>query len=126
MKPVALATVALLASTPVGAQNLKLPNEMLGTWCTTQDPLVEEKDGTITIKYERRQDCNPEADDTAIVLGPRGYEGQDVSCKAISGVTRSPPFLQVRYRCTGEGNYTINVRWRLIDLQLVWNSRVPR
>jgi hypothetical protein len=56
MTPVALATVAMLASTPVGAQNLKLPNEMLGTWCTTQDPLVEEKDGTITIKYERRQD----------------------------------------------------------------------
>jgi hypothetical protein len=46
-------------------------NEMLGTWCPTQDPLVEEKDGTITVKYERRQDCNP-ADDTSIVLGPRG------------------------------------------------------
>ena len=55
-----------------------------------------------------------------------GYEGQDLSCKAISGVTRSPPFLQVRYRCTGEGNYTTNVRWRLIGLRLVWNSRVPR
>jgi hypothetical protein len=125
MKPIALATVALLASTPTGAQTLQLPNEMLGTWCTTQDPEVKEKDGTITIKYERRPDCNPDADDTSIVLGPRGYEGQDVSCKAISGVTRSPPFLQVRYRCTGEGNYTINVRWRLIGLQLVWNSRVP-
>ena len=126
MKPIALATVALLASTPASAETLQLPNEMLGTWCTTQDPVVEEKDGTTTVKYERRQDCNPAADDTSIVLGPRGYEGQDVSCKAISGVTRSPPFLQVRYRCTGEGNYTTNVRWRLIDLQLVWNSRVPR
>jgi hypothetical protein len=125
MKPIALATVALLASTPAAAQTLKLPNEMLGTWCPTQDPLVEEKDGTSTIKYERRQDCSP-ADDTSIVLGPRGYGGQDVSCKAISGVTRSPPFLQVRYRCTGEGNITLNVRWRLIGLQLVWNSRVPR
>jgi hypothetical protein len=126
MKLIALATVALLASTPARAQTLQLPNEMLGTWCMTQDPWVNEKDGTITVKYERRQDCNPEADDTSIVLGPRGYEGQDVSCKAISGVTRSPPFLQVRYRCTGEGNYTMNVRWRLIDLQLVWNSKVPR
>jgi hypothetical protein len=126
MKPFALATVALLASTPASAETLQLPNEMLGTWCTTQDPVVEEKDGTTTVKYERRQDCNPAADDTSIVLGPRGYEGQDVSCKAISDVTRSPPFLQVRYRCTGEGNYTINVRWRLIDLQLVWNSTVPR
>jgi hypothetical protein len=125
MKPIALATVALLASAPAGAQTLQLPNEMLGTWCTTQDR-VEEKDGTITVKYERRQDCNPAVDDTSIVLGPRGYEGQDVSCKAISGVTRSPPFLQVRYRCTGEGDYTANVRWRLIDLQLVWNSRVLR
>jgi hypothetical protein len=115
----------LLASTPVGAQTLKLPNEMLGTWCTMQDPLVEEKDGTITVKYERGQDRNP-ADDTSIVLGPRGYEGQDVSCKAISASRDLPPFLQVRYRCTGEGNYTINVRWRLIGLQLVWNSRVPR
>ncbi len=106
MKPIALATVALLASTPASAETLQLPNEMLGTWCTTQDPVVEEKDGTTTVKYERRQDCNPAADDTS--------------------VTRSPPFLQVRYRCTGEGNYTTNVRWRLIDLQLVWNSRVPR
>jgi hypothetical protein len=125
MKAIALTAAALLASTPVGAQTLKLPNEMLGTWCPTEDPWVEEKDGTITVKYERRQDCNP-ADDTSIVLGPRGYEGQDVSCKAISDVTRSPPFLQVRYRCTGEGNFTTNVRWRLIDLRLVWNSRVPR
>lgn len=72
MKQIALATVALLASNPASAQTLQLPNEMLGTWCTTQDPLVEEKDGTITVKYERRQDCNPKADDTSIVLGPRG------------------------------------------------------
>jgi hypothetical protein len=79
MKAIALTAAGLLASTPVGAQTLKLPNEMLGTWCTTQDPFVEEKDGTIPIKYERRQDCNPKADDTSIVLGPRGYEGQDVS-----------------------------------------------
>jgi len=71
MKAIALTAAGLLASTPVGAQTLKLPNEMLGTWCPTQDPLVEEKDGTITVKYERRQDCNP-ADDTSIVLGPRG------------------------------------------------------
>jgi hypothetical protein len=89
MKPIALATVVLMASTPARAQTLQLPNEMLGTWCKTQDPLVEEEDGTITVKYERRQDCNP-ADDASIILGPRGYEGQDVSCKAISGVTRSP------------------------------------
>ena len=54
MKAIALTAAGLLASTPVGAQTLKLPNEMLGTWCecTTQDPSVEEKDGTITIKYE--------------------------------------------------------------------------
>jgi hypothetical protein len=42
MKPIALATVALLASTPANAETLQLPNEMLGTWCTTQDPVVEE------------------------------------------------------------------------------------
>jgi hypothetical protein len=68
MKPIALATVALLASTPTGAQTLQLPNEMLGTWCPTQDPMVEEKDGTTTVKYERRQDCNPAADECASAM----------------------------------------------------------
>jgi hypothetical protein len=67
MKPIALATLALLASSPASPGTLGLPNEMLGTWCTTQDPAVEEKDGTTTVKYERRPDCNPAADDTSIV-----------------------------------------------------------
>jgi hypothetical protein len=77
----ALAAVALtMAALPAAAADrVKLPTEMLGTWCLQQNGEVP---------TYRRGDCLRKTD-SWLLIGPDGYQGHEFGCKIIkTGVDR--------------------------------------
>jgi hypothetical protein len=91
----ALVAIALTALSAVAAERVKLPTEMLGTWC-----LDEHEASTY-----RRGDCQDKTD-SWLQIGADGYQGHEFGCKAIkvSVDRRNPRYTvyELESRCEGE------------------------
>ena len=68
MKRIVLA-LALIASAVPASAAVKLPAEMLGTWCLQKN---RKTDDTVSL-YERKQECDQEK----IVIGPDSYHSYE-------------------------------------------------
>jgi hypothetical protein len=90
----ALVAIALTALSAVAAERVKLPTEMLGTWC-----LDEHEASTY-----RRGDCQDKTD-SWLQIGADGYQGHEFGCKAIkvSVDRRNPRYTvyELESRCEG-------------------------
>jgi hypothetical protein len=101
----AFAIVMAMASAATAAERVKLPRQMLGTWCGV---LAEWEKSDNERVFERGK-CDPE-DDTSILVGPDGYKGQDFSCKMIEISSKREGARVVyvmRNRCDGEGGVLV-------------------
>jgi hypothetical protein len=111
MKPIFI-TVPLLTLmvAPSFAQQLKIPEAMLGTWCYAGDKGEFVPLSAAPLNSNGVPDCR-NADETLFV-DRKGCGGHEVSCNAISKIVRRGDVWQGRYRCNKE--WTETVRWQII------------
>jgi hypothetical protein len=106
----ALGVAALFASHNArAAERVKLPPEMLGTWCLkNQQENINPKDDLFYV----RENCRGKTD-SWIVIAPDGYEGHEMGCTTAKSTRRKDAARSdtyttryryvMQYKCGGEG-----------------------
>jgi hypothetical protein len=99
----ASAIAMAMVSAATAAERVKLPRQMLGTWCGV---LAEWQE--IDKRVFERGKCDQ--DDTSILVGLDGYKGQHFSCKMMKISSKregARVVYMMRNRCNGEGGVLV-------------------